>query len=113
MATPIGHTSQFIPTNINVLNDILGQRQQDYDLAVANQQTFEDQYAQIPTLSGNIPGKNVLLNNFDDQIINPETGEVNIKPNLDYKVLNREDIINDLKRYTPLMGKQRDISVPS
>lgn len=68
MAIPVQYTSQFIPTDIGAMSNLLGQRQTRYDQALAGQLAMEDAYAQLPSTPQDIAGKQVLLNQFKTDV---------------------------------------------
>lgn len=68
MATPIQYTPQFIPTNVGLMNNILAQKQSDYDAGYAAPGMFEDKFAQIQVSPENMAGKQAILGNFQDKI---------------------------------------------
>lgn len=68
MATPIQYVPQFIPTNVGLMNQQLGQMQQRYDQAAAMMPQFEDQYGQMLVDPSDIEGKNAILGKFQGKV---------------------------------------------
>jgi len=68
MATPIQHTSQYIPTNLQAMSAPLERMQSEYDAGFAAPLMFEDQFSQIEVSPENMAGKQAVLGNFQDKI---------------------------------------------
>lgn len=65
---PIQYTPQFIPTDINLMNRMLQERQQEHDLSLARIAEMEDKYGQMRVDPSDIEYKNQLLGNFQQDI---------------------------------------------
>ena len=64
MATPIQYTPQFVQTDLGLLNNIIGQRDKEYDLAEMQQQQREDQFASLKTDAADIGLKNEIMGEY-------------------------------------------------
>lgn len=85
MATPIGYTKQFIPTNVGLISQQLGQRQQRHDQALSNLAAAEDQYGQMLVDPSDIESKNAILGDFANR-----TKNILDKYNGDYGAASKE-----------------------
>lgn len=66
---PIPYVSQFVPTNMQALQSVLGEYQQAHDQNLARELGTMDQYSVIPTVSpGDTSEKATRLNQFSDKV---------------------------------------------
>jgi hypothetical protein len=67
---PVQYTPQFVPTDVNLMNQMLQQRQQEHDMALARIAETEDKFGQMRVDPSDIGYKNELLGDFQQNIGN-------------------------------------------